>query len=85
MKPWLGEGVYNKLAADIKMRKVDGIKFDSNILELEENNVVCRMPESGQATIVIVYMAQQINCIRNREGEIVEVFSYLLCFFFYFY
>ena len=73
LKPWLGEGVYNKLAADIRARKHDGIVFDCNILDLEENRLILRFLENGGPVIVGVYMVQQINCIRNRKGEITEV------------
>eukprot|EP01034_Spumella_vulgaris_P028987 gene28987-35952_t len=73
LKPWLGEAVYSKLSADIRARKHDGIVFDSNILEIDENQMVLKfMDNGGGAVIVVVYMVQQINCIRNREGEIIE-------------
>jgi import inner membrane translocase subunit TIM44 len=75
LKPWLGEAVYNKLAADIRTRKHDGIVFDPKILDIEENQVILRHVESGSPVIVVVYMVQQINCIRNRKGEIIEVSS----------
>jgi predicted lipid-binding transport protein (Tim44 family) len=72
LRPWLAEGVYNKLAADIRLRKADGITFDPNILEIDENQVMMRFLEDGGPVIVVVYMVQQINCIR-KKGEIVEV------------
>jgi import inner membrane translocase subunit TIM44 len=73
LKPWLGEAVFNKLAADIRTRKHDGIVFDTNILDIEENQIIMRYMENGSPVIVVVYMVQQINCIRNRKGEIIEV------------
>jgi len=74
LRPWLGEGVYNKLAADIRVRKADGIVIDSNILAIDEVQTVVSLPEStGVPVVVVVYMVQQINCIRNRENEIIEV------------
>lgn len=73
LKPWLGEAVYSKLAADIRARKHDGIVFDHNILEIDETQLVMKFLESGNPVIVVVYMVQQINCIRNRKGEIIEV------------
>lgn len=79
LKPWCGEAVYNKLAADIRTRKHDGIVFDSNILEIEENQTIMKVVESGRPVIVIVFMVQQINCIRNRENEIIEVRLICLC------
>jgi len=73
LKPWLGEAVYNKLAADIRTRKHDGIVFDTNILDIDENQILVRFLENNAPVIVVVYMVQQINCIRNRKGEIIEV------------
>jgi hypothetical protein len=32
LKPWCGEAVFNKLAADIRERKKEGHQFDTNIL-----------------------------------------------------
>jgi import inner membrane translocase subunit TIM44 len=72
LKPWLGEAVYNKLAADIRLRKGDGIEFDSNILNIDENAIVMKILDDDRPIIVVVYMVQQINCIR-KKGEIVEV------------
>jgi len=71
LKPWMGEAVYNKLAADIRARKHDGITFDTNILDIDENQMILRYLENGSPVIVCVYMVQQINCIR-KKGEIVE-------------
>jgi import inner membrane translocase subunit TIM44 len=79
LKPWLGEAVYNKLAADIRTRKHDGIKFDVNVLDIDENQMILKYMESGSPVIVVVYMVQQINCIRNRKDEIIEV-SFCACF-----
>merc|ERR1719215_1608152 len=54
LKPWLGEGVYSKLAADIRARKHDGIVFDTNILDIDENQIIMKFMESGSPVIVVV-------------------------------
>lgn len=72
MKPWMSDGVYNKVAAEIRQRKGDGITFDPNILDIEENTTIIRMMEGEGPIIVVVYMVQQINCVRNKAGEIIE-------------
>eukprot|EP01041_Mallomonas_annulata_P000742 gene742-1423_t len=72
LKPWLGEAVYNKLSTDIRLRKADGISFDPNILDIEENRVIVRFVDGEGPIILVVYMVQQINCIRNKAGEITE-------------
>eukprot|EP01035_Chromulina_nebulosa_P019863 gene19863-25815_t len=71
-KSWLGEGVFKKLQADIIARKHDGYVFDSNILNIDHNQVVMKLVDSGRPVIVVVYLVQLINCIRNRKGEIIE-------------
>jgi hypothetical protein len=73
IKSWCGEAVYNKLEADIKARKTDGHVFDSNILSLDENQLILKLVEDMGPVIVGEYMVQQINCIRNKQGEIIEV------------
>jgi hypothetical protein len=54
-------------------RKSDGISFDTNILDIGENAVIMKQLEDQSVAIVIVYGVQQINCIRNKAGEIIEV------------
>jgi hypothetical protein len=65
--------VFAKLAADISVRKHDGIVFDTNLLDLDENQIIMRFREDGGAVIVVVYMVQQLHCVRNKKGEILEV------------
>ena len=67
--------MYHKLVADIRARKKDGHIFDSNILSIDENQLILKLVEDMGPVIVAVYMVQQINCIRNKEGDIVEVRS----------
>lgn len=73
LKPLCGEAVYNKLAADAKARKKAGHVFDANLLSVEENQLILKLVEDMGPVIVGVYMVQQINCIRNKDGEIIEV------------
>lgn len=43
------------------------------ILALRNVEVIAAKAEDLQSPIVVIqFMAQQINCIKNREGEIVE-------------
>lgn len=58
-----------------RSRKSDGIVFDPNILSIEENRVIMRILEEREAVALVVYTVQQINCIRDRKGEIKEVYA----------
>jgi hypothetical protein len=42
-----------------------------------ENAVIMKQAEDESVHVLILYGVQQINCIRNKAGEIIEVFSYL--------
>ena len=72
LKQWLKEGVHNKLSAEIRLRKQDGIVFDPNILDIDENQIIIKHLENEGAVIVGIYTVQQIHCVRNRKGEIME-------------
>lgn len=73
LKPWLNEPTYRKLSAEIMTRKHDGITVDPTILDVAENRAIFKVLEDGRAFAIVIYAVQQINCIRNREGEIIEV------------
>ncbi|RHY31317.1 hypothetical protein DYB32_003598 [Aphanomyces invadans] len=73
LKQWMGEAAYNTVNMAIRERKSDGLVVDPNILAIRNVTVIALSAEDKQAPIIgIQLMAQQINCIRNREGEIVE-------------
>ena len=74
-KPFLSEAVNEVLTADIRARKTSGHIFDPNVLALDENTVILKKQEDGTPVIVAIYQVQQINCVRNRDGEILEVSS----------
>ena len=70
----LGEAVYNKLTADIKIRKQEGVLFDSNILDVDEREISMKFPEGGDSAYIIAhYAVQQLYCVKNKQGEIIEV------------
>ena len=61
LKPFLGEAVYNKLAAESRVRKKEGITCSKATIE------------KGSPIITLVFMCQQMYCVRKKEtGEIVE-------------
>jgi len=76
LKEWCGEGVYGKLKQEIRKRKADGLVLDHQVFAIENDEILAIKADgdgTGQPPAVVVQlMAQQVNCIRNREGEIVE-------------
>ncbi|OQR81857.1 Mitochondrial Protein Translocase (MPT) Family [Thraustotheca clavata] len=73
LKKWMGEAAYNTVNMSIRERKADGLVVDPNVLAIRDVTVIALSAEDKQAPIIgIQLMAQQINCIRNREGEIIE-------------
>jgi len=70
----MGEAVYQKLIADIRIRKQEGLVFDSTVIDCDERAIELKYPEgSDSAYIVGHYAVQQLYCVKNREGEIIEV------------
>uniref|UniRef100_M4C3A1 Tim44-like domain-containing protein n=1 Tax=Hyaloperonospora arabidopsidis (strain Emoy2) TaxID=559515 RepID=M4C3A1_HYAAE len=59
LKKWFGEAAYSRVNIAIRERKSEGLVMDPHVLSIDNVEVI-------EAT------AQQINCIRNREGEVVE-------------
>ena len=71
-KDQLSEAVYHKLSADIDARKKDGLVIDPNVLAFEQVEVTVRHLEGTGPVIVCMYRVQQIHCVRNTEGEVVD-------------
>lgn len=83
LRDWCGEGVYNKLAADIRTRKNDKLEFNDSILNVDEMEAVFKVNDQDNVPYVIVgYQVQQINCIK-KAGEIIEVCSFSSFFSFF--
>ncbi len=80
LKPWLGEAVYNRLAAEVRARKKEGVQMDTNILAIMNAEILaCEVEgssvnvERGDDPIILLhFMCQQIHCVRkkvNREDS----------------
>ena len=74
LKPWLSEGLFSRLAHEIRLRKEEGLRYDdARIMDVEKMEIIAVQVEDNRSPIVVCqFMAQQINCIRNAEGEVVE-------------
>ncbi|CAM9851745.1 unnamed protein product [Ectocarpus sp. 12 AP-2014] len=74
LKQWTGEACYNKLASEARQRKADGMVLDPHVLDIRQGEVLAIKADAGKAnpTIALQFMCQQINCVRNKKGEILE-------------
>lgn len=73
LKPWLGEAVYNRLAAEVRARKSEGVQMDTNVLAIMNGEILaCEMEGStnvdkGDDPIILLhFMCQQIHCVRKK-------------------
>lgn len=74
LRPMLGEGLYSRLSHEIRLRKEEGLAYDdARITDCEKVEIIAVQVEDRTAPILVCqFMTQQINCIRNREGDVVE-------------
>ena len=74
LRPWLSDGLFSRLAHEIRMRKQEGLNYEeSKVLDCERCEILAAQVDDQRAPILVAqFMTQQINCVRNREGDIVE-------------
>ncbi|KAJ1447778.1 hypothetical protein M885DRAFT_541622 [Pelagophyceae sp. CCMP2097] len=74
LRPWLSDGLFQRLAHEIRLRKEEGLDYtDAKVLDCERCEILaCQVEDQRSPIIVAQFMTQQINCVRNREGDIVE-------------
>ena len=78
LKPWLGEAVYNRLAAEVRARKKEGVQMDTNVLAIMNAEILACEVEGGGSVnvergddpiILIHFMCQQIHCVRKKTKK----------------
>lgn len=76
LKPWLGDGVFQRIAAEITARQQEGVEVDTHVLAIMNSEILACEPDEvnkGSPIIVLHFMCQQINCVRKKsDGTIVE-------------
>jgi mitochondrial import inner membrane translocase subunit TIM44 len=40
LKPWLGEGVFNRIASEIAARKQEGVQIDTHVLAIMNSEII---------------------------------------------
>lgn len=81
LKPWFGESVFTRIAAEIEARKKDHMEINSSVLGIMNSDIIaCELgagkmysDASSSPIIVLHFMCQQINCVTNtKTNKIVE-------------
>ena len=72
LKDWCFEAVFNILATPIKQAHQLGYKFDSLVLDIDDIDLAMgKMMDQGPV-LAITFPAQQIMCVRDSKGTVVE-------------
>lgn len=81
LKPHLGTALYNRLSAEARARKKEGKIVDNNVLDITHAEILtCTVDDktisdgygNNSPIIMLQFMCQQIHCVRNEDGKIVE-------------
>merc|ERR1712232_168320 len=90
LKPWFGEAVFRRIAAEIAARKKDNVEINGNVLGIMNSEITaCELStdmyndeggvdgsqgggEEASPIIVLHFMCQQINCVRNTKTNEIE-------------
>ena len=72
LKDWCHEGPYNILSSTIKQAHAAKYKFCSKILDIDNVDLVMGKVMDQGPVLVINFTSQQILCIRDSTGKVVE-------------
>lgn len=76
LEPWLGEGVFKRIASEVAARKQEGVQIDTHVLGIMNSEILAVEPDEvnkGSPIILLHFMCQQINCVKKKKtGEVVE-------------
>lgn len=72
LKDWCYEAPFNVLAHPVKQAQAAGYRFDSKILDIDHVDLAMgKIMEQGPV-LIITFISQQINCVRDKSGAVVE-------------
>lgn len=72
LRDWCSEGCFSFLSARIDDREAQGLKFDSKILDIRNVELLLAKIMDGNPVLIMSFMAQQLNCVRDSTGAIKE-------------
>ena len=66
------EDAYRMLNASLRERQTGGIVMDTNILDIDDVELTAARFLEDSPVLIVSFTTQQINCVRNTEGVILE-------------
>ncbi|EDW14046.1 mitochondrial import inner membrane translocase subunit TIM44 isoform X1 [Drosophila mojavensis] len=72
LKDWCFESTYNIIATPITQAKKAGLYLDSKILDIENIELAMGKVMEQGPVLIITFQAQQIMCVRDQKGQVVE-------------
>ncbi len=69
LRPLLGDDVYDEFAAAIRERMADGHVQETTIVALDAAEIISAEMRSSTARVTVKFVSQQINVVRDKDGE----------------
>ena len=69
LRPLLGDDVYDEFAAAIRERLAEGHIQETTIVALDAAEIISAEMRASTARVTVKFVSQQINVIRDKEGE----------------
>ena len=69
LRPLLGDDVYDEFAAAIRDRMAEGQVQETTIVALDTAEIISAEMRSSTARVTVKFVSQQINVVRDKEGE----------------
>ena len=69
LRPLLGDDVYDEFAAAIRERIADGHVQETTIVALDAAEIISAEMRSSTARVTVKFVSQQINVVRDKDGE----------------
>jgi predicted lipid-binding transport protein (Tim44 family) len=66
------EEAFAMMSASIHERRLSGIVMDPRILNLDQVELVTGRFLDEEPILIVQFTAQQIHCLRNQQGEVIE-------------
>ena len=69
LRPLLGDDVYDEFAAAIRDRMAEGHVQETTIVALDAAEIIAAEMRSSTARVTVKFVSQQINVVRDKDGE----------------